>query len=299
MIIKKIMLMVLISVGFLLFCNYPEMLSVSESEFNPGESEEFNTRVNDRYFVIVPGDTAILQGVYRCTVITNGYLDTVISGTTHFRSVTHPDTSVYFDGERFTLFPKQFLTKVKIDDVIEEHEFTNLLSVTDSGVYQLSYFNSDRDVKIDKIYQRVVPRYYDVGYYDTLATSDNKWNSFPLLPFIISEISPNIAFSGFTTPTKTIATELTPYRVNDQPYRNGVELKSYYHLHWEDQKGGEVTQISKSFSVRSNYFVGRGLTDQYINIVTQKLTSDNSLIITKEYLDFKRVTQARPYSNWD
>ena len=288
-----------LAILFLITCRFPDIFTPSSGDCTAPETEEMPFQVKKRYFVLVPGDTALLAGTEVCTVITGGVLTSVTSDSSYFRTITFADTTLIIHGKPQTVSPQAYQMGSSPDGT-DLNTFKHYFINNDSAVLQVCYSAHGNLYPIDEKNQKVLPSSITVGDLDTIISSNNRWYSSPLIPCISQYLVLKVPFVGFTVAAKVLAIIGNSfYTVNGYNYRDGIQLRSFYSVYYETTENGTPQQIQIKLEVLKSYFKDRGLVEQKIDIVTQKLSADGSVTIIKKHINHQRGPEGAPkYKDW-
>lgn len=281
-------------------CNYPETLSVSESDLIFPNDSSVIYRLDKRYFLLIPGDTALFYGSKSCTVITNGARDTCFIDSLFLRTITNKTFDSTINNIRYFIYPQSYHYCNSFSDLQDgshspQNRIIRYFLRNDSAVLQVKYsVYSDENPKDSTIHylpenkQKVFPRIIEVGKHgwfqsDTTAVpTTNTWHTSPLVKHPLFSYKETISFDGFSVAYKPLAlpyiNEL-PYTVSGVEYTNGIMIKTYYTLRGVIPENGRDIFINGSLSIVRTYFTDRGMIDQAMDLVIQKIFSDTVQVI--------------------
>lgn len=284
---------------FLITCRFPDIFTPSSGDCTAPKTEQKPFQLKKRYFVLVPGDTALLAGTVACTVITSGVLTSVTSDSSYFRTITSADTTLRIHGKPKTVSPQAYQMGSSLDE-IDLNTFMHYFTNNDSAVLQVYYSTHNNLYPIDEKNQKVMPSSIVVGDLDTIISSNNRWYSSPLIPCISQYLLLKVPFIGFTVAAKALAIIGNSfYTVNGYNYRDGIQLRSFYTVYYETIEHDILQQIQIKLEVLKSYFKDRGLVEQQIDIVTQKLSADGNVTIIKKHINHQRGPEGAPeYKDW-
>lgn len=294
-------------------CNHPETNSVSTMELVITDDSSAIYMLDKRYFILIPGDTALFYGSKRCTVIINGIIDTCINDSAYFRTITLDREEQTVDNRRQFVYPQHYqycssFKEIDTDSIPPNNTITRYFVKNDTAILQIAYrtykYDTIKDTTSDVIKKsitltgtlhnlpinkrKVIPKTLEVGKYGWLQTdttnvpTNNKWYTSPLIENPVSFSEGYISFEGFSVAPKGIALPgvMDPaYTVNGVIYANGVFIKTYYSIEGEIFEDNKNITIAGNVLITRTYFTDRGLIDQLINTTIQKTYSDTIQII--------------------
>lgn len=295
-------------------CNHPETSSVSGTEFIITGDSSAIYLLDKRYFVLIPGDTALFYGSKRCTVIVNGTLDTCINDSAYLRTITLDREERIINNRHQFVYPQhyQYCSSFKEIDTASlppDNTITRYFVKNDTAVLQIAYrtykYDTTRDAGNDVIKksitltstlhdlppnkQKVLPKTLEVGKYGWLQTdttnvpTNNKWQASPLIKNPLSFSKGTVSFEGFSVAPQGIALPgvdpTSVYTVNGVIYGNGVFIKTYYSIEGEIFEDGKNITVAGTVLITRTYFTDRGLVDQLINTTIRRSYSDTIQII--------------------
>ena len=271
-------------------CNYHDTVSSPNADFILPPDSGTIYRFTKRYFVAIPGDTALFYGSRRCTVTTNGVITSITNDSAYFRTITLPIDSIPLDDTLHRVYPQLYQHSSTFAD-INGNTITRYLEQTDSALLQVAYKENGQMHYTEKSRQVVMPRTVIVGlygWYDTDSTSvptNNKWPTSPLIRNPVASLTGNILFDGYSVAHRVIALPKSGeplYLINDVEYSNGICVKSYYSISGEIIENGKRLNVLGSVQITRAYFTERGIIDQLIITFIQKIFSDGSIEVTRE-----------------
>ena len=287
-------------------CNFHESLTPVTAEFILPPDSANIYRMTKRFFVVVPGDTALFYGSCQCTVTTNGIITSIIDDSMYFRTITLPCENITLDDTLHKVY-RQYYQQSSTFDKINENTIIRFFEQTDSATLQVAYEEKGTTHYIEKNRRMIMPRTVIVGpygWFDTDTTKvpyNNKWPTSPLVTIPAIASSESITFDGYSVATRVICltpqpTE-NPYSINGVDYQNGMFVKSYFVLHGETFEKGELVRVLGSVQVTRSYFTERGIIDQLTVSYIQKSYSDGSVEIIRERIYVARGPEgAKSYS---
>ena len=304
---KKLLLVGVVLTLFILgnSCNYHESITPVTAEFILPPDSSAIYRMTKRFFVVVPGDTALFYGSRQCTVTTNGIITDITSDSSYLRTITLQGTYIELDDTLHYIYP-QYYQQSSTFEKINEDTIIRYFEQTDSATLQVAYEENGTMHYIEKSRRMTMPRTVIVGpygWFDTDSTTvpyNNKWPTSPLVKAPITTSSESITFDGYSVATRVICltpkpTE-NPYIINGVAYQNGMFVKSYFVIHGEILEEGELVRVLGSVQVTRAYFTERGIIDQLTVSYMQKSYSDGSVEIIRERIYVARPEEAPKYS---
>lgn len=291
----RVIIFLLTCTAFLLFfignsCNYHDTIPSSNAEFILPPDSGTIYQLTKRYFVAIPGDTALFYGSRQCTVTTNGIVTSITDDSAYFRTITLQGEYIEIDDALHYVYRQLYQQSSSFTE-IDKNTTVRFLEQTDSALLQVAYIEHGKKHYTEKNRQVVMPRTVIVGpygWFDTDSTSvpiNNKWPTSPLIKCPIVSEHGSIHFDGYSVATKAIALPGSgerPYLINGYAYSNGIYVKTYYSI------GGEIIENNMSVIVLGGihiirtYFTEMGIIDQLIMTFIQKVYSDGSVEVIRE-----------------
>ncbi len=284
-------------VGVLYFtgnqCNIPETITTTGLEIQlPPDTDTITDTIyqfTKRYFVVVPGDTALFYGTKKCTTSVNGNITSYYDDSVYFRTITLEGTSIEINDTLHLVYPQLYQTG-KTLATINRNTITRYLVKTDTAILQVAYEDNGTRYYLQNGRQIVMPRTLVIGPFGSFVTDstdipmNNTWPTSPLIenPF---KSSKTIRFEGYSIAKKTIALPRSsdpPYLIAGISYTNGISVKSYYSISGERVENGKIVRIAGTTVVTRTYFTERGIIDQLEVTAIQKIFSDGTIERTRE-----------------
>lgn len=301
---------ILLCMALLLFfignsCNYHDTVSSANAEFILPPDSGTIYQLTKRYFVAIPGDTALFYGSRQCTVTTNGIITSTTDDSAYLRTITLTGEYMEIDDTLHYVYRQLYQQSSTFAD-INKNTTIRFLEQTDSALLQVAYIENWKMHYTEKSRQVVMPRTVIVGlygWYDTDSTSvptNNKWPTSPLIRNPATSSNGNILFDGYSVASRVVALPKSGeplYLINGVEYSNGICVKTYYSISGEIIENGMRVNILGSVQITRTYFTERGIIDQLIITYIQKIFSDGSIEITREKIYVARGPEgAKKYS---
>lgn len=287
-------------------CNVPATVGTYDTEVVLPSDSGVIYRFTKRYYVLVPGDTAVFYGSRSCTTSVNGIITSCITNDSmYLRTITLKGKTIKIDDSLHFVYPQLYQYNSTYAG-INTNTVTRYLVKSDSAILQVAY--DDRGVRyyLKNDQQIVMPRTLIIGPYAPFVNDstdipiNNTWPASPLIKSPIPLTNGSLSFVGFNVAIKTIALPKSndpPYFVNGNKYSNGIFVKAFYSLHGEMVENNDIVRVVGSVVIVRTYFTERGLIDQLIVSSIQKIFSDGTVERIRERIYVARGPEgAKVYS---
>ncbi len=298
----------LVIVSFVGFrCSHPETVMISEPELVLPRDSSAIFRSDKRYFVLVPGDTALFGGTKACTLLVNGIIQ---QGETsfdslYFRTITLDTKTETFGGTSYTVYPQKYQYGPSISKITQD-ETVRYFTINDTATLQLAYEYKGKQHLFAENKQKVFPRLLDMGKFGwfqsdtTTIPTTHKWSTSPLIRQPLRSNQGTLSFVGYTYAPEAIAYPVSPKQISSNPYKiNGIEFKngsyinSVYSLEGEITEDDEIVNVHGAITIKRTYFVDRGLVDQSLHSAIRKDFSNGTTELRIEQSYIARIDTAR------
>ncbi len=279
-------------------CSYLDYTSVS-SDFTLPEGNDSTYQLTKRFFLLFPGDTAMLYGTRTCTTISNN--DTLIENDSlYFRTITYRPSFMTIQGVKRLVFPQKFQQAESCDN-LELTSITRFFEIRDTALLQIAYGSNNDTVYLDKNIQKVMPIKIEVGSFDTIYSPNNTWPASPLIKNPVNVSGGTIWFHGQKVATKALAVNWGEYYyVNGYGYHFGIRVKTYYSVNGYTTENAMQLNVTGTITVERSYFRDIGLVDQKLISSLVKRYADGTQKAVKEFLVLERGPEgAEIYNDWD
>lgn len=286
-------------------CNYHDTASSLNADFLLPPDSGTIYQLTKRYFVAIPGDTALFYGSRQCTVTTNGIITSITDDSAYFRTITLPIDSIPLEDTLHRVYPQLYQQSTTFDD-INNNTIVRYLEQTDSALLQVAYKENGHMYYTKKSRRMIMPRTVIVGlygWYDTDSTtvpSNNKWPTSPLIKKPVASTDENILYDGYSVACRVIALPKSGeplYLINGVEYANGICVKTYYSISGETIENNMRVNVLGSAQITRTYFTEMGMIDQLTLTFVQKIFSSGATEITRERMYVARGPEgAKKYS---
>ncbi len=272
----------LLCAALLLQCNYRESDSLASYTFSPPPGNEKVYQFTDRYFMLIPGDTAMFYGTRCCTLLVNGSLASAVQDSSFFRTITAQPTGLLVNGKNQPVYP-QCYQQAAFRDQLDSNSILRYFMKTDTAILHCAYEDHGVLTHVPDGRQKVVPALFDVGSFATSPTSSNSWLTTLLVPDPFPIAAGHSWITGQSVCTRAVAQQSMPvYTCNGVDYRNGIQIMSYYALDGQSTEEGNRFDFIGTFVIDRKYFKNAGLVDETMNLAVEKKLPDNTVEIIKE-----------------
>jgi hypothetical protein len=255
-------------------CAYNETFSETSQTFTMTGGIEPKFGYKDRYFILVPGDTALFYGTEICTLITNGILESTTIDSSYFRTITFP--AVTNDSFAYAI-PQLYQQGSSLINASNQ-TIVRYFQKTPTTILQLAYRQNNIMTYLPVGQQQVIPNFVEVGSFDTINSPNNNWVSAMLIHNPLPFTNGRLWITGHSVGTRAIAQELfPPFQLNGVYYFTGIEIKSYYAFHGYSSENNNPFRFLGTIEVLRKYFKNIGMVDEMIRLTYQK-TFDNKMV---------------------
>ncbi len=289
-------------------CNHSNTNSITNVNFILSDDSSTVYRLHQRFFMLIPGDTALFYGSREFTITTNGVLDSTYNDSIYFRTITFMPYKKIIDGLTYHVYPQHYQYFDSFDDIKSDtgyykNTITRHFIKTDTAILQIQYTtylinNNSSTLTIDSLQtpmpqdkQKVIPKILEVGGFgwiqtdSTQVTSNNMWYTSPLIRNPLDYSKGSVIFEGSSFIPKGIglsgSSDLV-YIIHGNVYQNGVFIKTKYSIEGEIFENNVKVMVKGVVSITRTYFSERGMIDQLINIELQKDYDDKIQIIQEK-----------------
>jgi hypothetical protein len=282
-------------------CDYVDMVAVTKADFTPPADTNTKYQQSKRYFLLHPGDTALLYGTAACTLVTNGRTVSATADSVFFRTITRPEERLSINDTAYVVTPQVFQTSGRLAS-LDSAGITRYFRQTASGVQQLAFEENGIMTFVPKANRVVVPNPLDMGSFGTINSPLNNWMTFPLFSWPLPGFKGARIFEARSVATLAIAlnTLLPPYWVRGFYYFDGVEIVTYHALNGTGTMDGRDAAVIGTIEVKSNYFKDKGLADQFQHWHIQvNYENGRTDVIKKDIWVGRGPGGARTYADYD
>lgn len=314
-------MIVVIVTFFIESCTYPETIAESETDLQLTSDSSTIYKLDKRYFLLIPGDTATFYGSKSCSLYTNGELESNSQTPYFLRTITYPTYDTSINSIRYFVYPQRYHYTSSLADFERGTAATQNLSTRyfirhDSAVIQVksttyTTTGTTMDSSVHALaehQQKVIPRLIEVGHYgwfqsdSTSVPTTNKWYTSPLIEHPFYTYREQVSFEGFSVSPEPIVLPGStdkPYTVSGVEYTNGIFVNSYYTLKGSIVEKGSPVELAGKVTIVRTYFTDRGMIDQSIDMVVQKTYANKTQIIKESSYVSRGPEGARVYPEKD
>jgi hypothetical protein len=259
-------------------CESPTTVSYDRETFTPGDSSTNLFATSGRFYLLHPGDTAVLHGAHRCSTIVNGTLASASFDSVRFRTITTTPITLLLSDSQYAVYP-QIQEFVGGPDGALSYTATRYFERTGSCIRQWAY-RDQAGLHVPRITE-VMP--------ETLVV-DQVWPTTPLLPFACDHGDVSISVTGYSTAKEAIAS----WVLGGYTYRLGVSVVTYYSVTGQGVSGGTAVNVSGTIMARSCYFRDRGLLQSDMTSRIQWTSHAGDTRLRVEHIHFDRGDTEAP-----
>ncbi len=280
-------------------CNYSDMPTITNSKLTQTQSNDTIYQLTKRFFLLFPGDTALLYGTRTCTTITDGDAS-MYNESLYLRTITLHPYFMWINKTKHLVFPQVYQQNSSYDS-LARNSVIRYFEIEDTAIMQLACKENGVMHYFEKNRQKVIPITIEVGYFDTVESSKNKWPASPLIQNPVSIAQGSIWFTGHSLAKKGLALNWGQYYlVNGYEYQVGVRLKTYHSISGNGIEDNKSVSYLGTVIVTRSYFKDIGLVDQKMTSIIFKKFSDGTEIIIKEHIILERGPEgAKVYNDWE
>ncbi len=279
-------------------CSYLDSTTVS-SDFTLPEGSDSTYQLTKRFFLLFPGDSALLCGTRACMTVSNN--DTSFQNDSlYFRTITHHPSFMTTNGTKRLVFPQEFQQAGSLDK-LEHTSITRFFEIRDTAILQIAFELNKDTIYLDKNIQKVIPIIIEVGSYNTIHSPNNTWPASPLIKNPINATGGTLWFQGQNVAAKALAVNWGEYYyVNGYGYQFGIRIKTYYSINGYATENNMQISVIGTITIERSYFKDIGLVDQKMSSSIVKRYSDGTEKTIKESLILERGSDgATIYDDWD
>lgn len=271
-------------------CHYTDVAVTAKSEFILPSDSGTIYRLKKRYFILAPGDTALLYGTRSCTTLVNGTITKSLNDSVYYRTITKELEVMKINDTPHLVYPQLYQEASSISK-LSKNSITRYFEKDSVATLQLAYKEKGSLNYIEKSNQWVVPVILEIGPYGwfqsdtTKVPKNNLWPISPLIRNPLTYTKGNVIFKGHSVATKPICLPNSgepQYNISGVNYGNGVFIKSYHSISGEIEEKGKSIRVVGSIIITRSYFTDRGLVDQLKKTFIQKFYSDGGIETKKE-----------------
>lgn len=285
-------------------CHYSDTIVSQKSEIILPDDSGAVYRFKKRYFILVPGDTALFYGTRSCTLSRNGeIIDHTPNDSLYLRIITQkPIKKKDSKGKTLMVFPRLYQEAKKMED-LNKNAVIRYFEKSDSAIKQIAFEKEGSTFYPDKKYTWILPKIIEVGPYGTFQANgmdiprNNTWKTSPLIEHPFLSITERMRFEGYSVAARVISLPNSgelPYVISGHYYTNGIFVRTYYSLNGEIEEDGKLAQVSGFIYIVRSYFTDRGMIDQFQHTSIQKTFFDGTVVIEKEIMYVSRGPEGAP-----
>lgn len=298
---------VIITALLLVNCGDVNHIGYTEEIILPVKPKTAVYRMTKRYYIAMPGDTALFHGTRVCTVFVNGVLDEVRTkkDSVFHRTITHPSKfiSLPWIDEKVSVYPREHQF-AHSRDLLDESTITRYIQITDTTTEQVAFSYG----RLNEDYQKpdafiIIPHTIIAGDYSWGKKEKelHRWRASSIIhkPEIFKDAY-NIRYSNYNIVTTPLALpntpDMPPYFVNGYNYVNGILYDSYYAIHGEGFEDNQVVVVTGSIYMTTSRFADCGVIDIQQENFFQKRYANGKTEVIKENIYLARSSKAKVFN---
>jgi hypothetical protein len=245
-------------------CSHDDILSTETAEFILPKGNHLKYLQAKRYFLLEPGDTALLYGTEACTLITNGVVTATTTDSVYFRTITGT-TIRSMINDTLSLETSQVCQQARTVAQLDDSTITRYFKQTPSGIFQIAWEKDGIKTFTSKNRQMIMPNPVESGSFGTVNSPRNNWETSPLMLSPVRDLSGGpVIFEARSVASEALAIVLqSPYFIRKAYYYDGVAVMTFCTLSGNGIRNGKTVVVTGTIVLKSHYFRDQGLGEQF------------------------------------